>query len=364
MLNRIKKARRKARAAKEAKNKQLEVEWPQRCKENQVATKKEEIEQKFIDEEHYELSREYHEYYQRAISLNNTGVYHFESGNYDQARVLFRDALKALRESTMAAARCSTYCEEHRHHQKSNDDKIPEFITMTDDSEGSSDSHNTYLSNNKYDSNNIDDSNEEVQIQLKWSKRAPLHSELLLNIMPPEAAATTQGNIFSRALFLIDMNNQDNQQILFQEDMGANESKGIIYNMALSYLYLAIQKGSPGLLKKARQLFSKIIQLQPSPPTRSSGKFDGGYNGSDFYPMGCEAFSKGTADTVTSSVEFEFETTPNPVECSDKFWSNFRLPKASYSKIFNRMEKMVRPQTKVLAERRYPNRHEMLLTLS
>merc|ERR1712176_1606140 len=152
--------------------------------------------------------------------------------------------------------------------------------------------------------------------------------------MPREAAATTQGNMFSRALFLIDVNNQSNKQISFQKDMGANESKGIIYNMALSYLYLSIQKGSPGLLKKARQLFSKIIQIQPSPSTRSSGKFEGGYDECDFYPMGSEAFSRGTADTITSSVEFEFETTPNPVECTDKFWSNFRLPKASYSKIF------------------------------
>lgn len=356
MFNKIKKARRKARAAKEAKKKELEVEWPQ--KENKVETTKEVIEQNFINEEHYELTREYHEHYQRAISLNNTGVYHFESGDYDQARILFRDALKALRESTMAAAKCSTYCEEHQH-QQSNDDKIPEFITMTDDSEGSSDSNNTF------DDNDFD-SSEGVQIQLKWSKRAPLHSELLLNIMSQEAAATTKGNIFSRALFLIDMNNQNNQQILYQEDMGTNESKGIIYNMALSYLYLSIQKGSPGLLKKARQLFSKIIQLQPSPPTTStsSSKFDGGYDDCDFYPVGSEAFSKGTADTVTSSVEFEFETTPNPVECSDKFWSNFRLPKASYSKIFNRMEKMVQPRTKVPVERRYSNRHEMLLTLS
>merc|ERR1712176_1277377 len=114
--------------------------------------------------------------------------------------------------------------------------------------------------------------------------------------MPREAAATTQGNMFSRALFLIDVNNQSNKRISFQKDMGANESKGIIYNMALSYLYLSIQKGSPGLLKKARQLFSKIIQLEASPPTTStsSNKFDGGYDDCDFYPVGSEAFSKGT----------------------------------------------------------------------
>eukprot|EP00548_Thalassiothrix_antarctica_P003396 CAMPEP_0194137930 /NCGR_PEP_ID=MMETSP0152-20130528/7765_1 /TAXON_ID=1049557 /ORGANISM="Thalassiothrix antarctica, Strain L6-D1" /LENGTH=409 /DNA_ID=CAMNT_0038835151 /DNA_START=21 /DNA_END=1250 /DNA_ORIENTATION=+ len=153
-------------------------------------------------------------YQNEAIYFNNTAVYHFEYGNYEKARTNFSDALKALRN-------------------------------------GAVENENTSSSNNN-------EGQQQRPIRFKWSKYAPPHSEMLSDL--PELSKSDNTNILRRALFIIDIKNSttpsDNNNM---DDVVAKQSRVIIYNLALSYLYSALKNKSMGLFKKSRQLFEKII---------------------------------------------------------------------------------------------------------
>lgn len=139
----------------------------------------------------------------KAFSLNNQGVAHFENGNYDQARTLFREALEAIK---LGMAGLNT------------------------DAETSSSASN---------------------VGFQWSKNAPLHADLNLSV-PAEASF-----IFRRALIIVPMANESPRPSSFHE-----ESTGIIYNLALSYLVSGFLMNSSSLLNKARKFFEIVVAMR------------------------------------------------------------------------------------------------------
>jgi len=173
---------------------------------------------------------EHHVYYQKAILLNNTAVYQVENGNYEKARLLFRDALKALRSSTV-----EEYSPEGQQQQSSS---------------SCCDNNNPVCKRNR--------------LHFEWSRNAPLHAELNLPSPTPDTSY-----IFRRALFLTDResNNNNNSssstvlktKCLLHHNDTVEESKAIIYNLALSYLLSGFININSSLLEKSRQLFEKII---------------------------------------------------------------------------------------------------------
>jgi len=273
--------------------------------------------QTFVNQEHYKVLKSYHEYYQRSILLNNTAVYHFESGNYEKARTSFRDALKALRNSTVAAESCSRFCEQQGQSKRS-------------------------------------------RIRFKWSKYAPLHSEMLTNL----PSTSTPDNIFRRALFLIDVNNTTGNlssanYLHHHNNVAADESKAIIYNLALSYLYSALKNKSTGLLKKARQLFEKIILFIPSSPSSSDTSINNGCSRKENCSSVKNSESMPADLSRSSSEEDQLEAGDacnKDMDLLNKEFNKFQLTKASYNNVFYRMEHLVRAEGL--------KRHDLILMLS
>merc|ERR1711862_125065 len=80
--------------------------------------------------------------------------------------------------------------------------------------------------------------------------------------------------IFRKALLLEDGNDKEtsvtmgNPMYLHIAKNADEESKAIIYNLALSYLYAGEVKKKSSLRRKARQLFEKIIDSMPNPSSK------------------------------------------------------------------------------------------------
>jgi hypothetical protein len=140
--------------------------------------------------------------YQKAITLNNQGVVHFESGNYEQARLIFRDSLEGMKLS-MA-------------------DQRPSF-----ESNGSSQT-----------------------VGFQWSKHGPLHSEL--NIPAPGASSF----IFRRALIIVPASDAHSTADL------PEESTAIIYNVALAYMLSGHITNCSSLLEKSRKFFEIVVAMR------------------------------------------------------------------------------------------------------
>jgi len=175
----------------------------------------------YVDHHHISVdydTTELSHYYQKAIVLNNTAVYQFENGNFDKARIIFRNALKELRngtillDSTNNSERCSL------------------------DSSCDSNTTTTTANNNRF--------------RFRWSKCAPMTSDNTV--------------IFRKALFLY---HSDTNKWGYNNNNMKEESKAIIYNLALSYLLLGLQQDNNNnnkrslLFQKSRQLFQKIIHF-------------------------------------------------------------------------------------------------------
>jgi len=157
--------------------------------------------------------------YQEAIRVNNLAVHQFEKGKYEEARLLFRDALRALRNSSINEKR-SHFTDDNRSGKRSN-------------------------------------------IEFKWSKYAPFHSKLDLPTPTPETPY-----IFRKALLIEESSIKKTMLTTSINYIVDEEIKAIIYNLALSYLYSGFVNRNPTLKKKARQLFAKIINFIPDFPPR------------------------------------------------------------------------------------------------
>ena len=151
--------------------------------------------------------------YQNAICWNNEGVTHFESGNYEEARVMFREALEAIK------------------------------VSMAESNQESS---NTCGSD----------------VRFQWSANGPIHAELNL---PVPAASNF---IFRRALVIFTRSDTQSTADL------PEESTAIIYNMALSYLLSGFLTNCSNLLDKARNFLDIVVAIRQR--RSESAKLDGG----------------------------------------------------------------------------------------
>ena len=139
--------------------------------------------------------------YQNAICWNNQGVTHFESGNYEEARVMFTEALEAIK------------------------------VSMAESNQGSS---NTCGSD----------------VRFQWSANGPIHAELNL---PVPAASNF---IFRRALVIFTRSDTQSTADL------PEESTAIIYNMALSYLISSFLTNCSSLLDTARKFLEVVVAMR------------------------------------------------------------------------------------------------------
>jgi tetratricopeptide (TPR) repeat protein len=157
--------------------------------------------------------------YHTAICFNNQGVTHFEQGNYEQARSMFRKSLEGIK---VALA------------------------------ERSADA-----------SNNVSGASGPC-VGFGWSKNGPLHADLNL---PAPAAPNF---IFCRALVIV----PPSDDFLPQTDL-PKESTAIIYNMALAYMLSGFLTNCSSLLEKGRKFLEialAIRQRSGSEPAKLDGE--------------------------------------------------------------------------------------------
>jgi hypothetical protein len=140
--------------------------------------------------------------YQNAICLNNQGVSQLESGNYEQARLLFRESLESIK-VTMA-----------------------EFTQNESNAAGPS-------------------------VGFTWSKNGPLHAELGL---PTPAASNF---IFRRALLI----HYSSESSLARSEL-TDESTAIIYNLALSHMMSGFLTNCSSLLERSRKFFEIVAVMR------------------------------------------------------------------------------------------------------
>ncbi|KAI2502065.1 hypothetical protein MHU86_12384 [Fragilaria crotonensis] len=140
--------------------------------------------------------------YQNAIRLNNQGVLQFENGNYEHARLLFREALEAVK------------------------------ISMAAFSES-------------------DGANAGPSVGFGWSKNGPLHAELGL---PIPAASNF---IFRRALVLL-----PSCEVLPTRAELTEESTAIIYNLALAHMISGFLTNCSSLLDRSRKFFEIVTAMR------------------------------------------------------------------------------------------------------
>jgi hypothetical protein len=140
--------------------------------------------------------------YQKAITLNNQGVAHLESGNYEQARLVFRDSLEGIKLSM--------------------DDQAPSF-------------HNNGSSQT---------------VGFQWSNHGPLHSDL--NTPVPGVSSF----IFRRALVILPPPDAHSTADL------PEESTAIIYNLALAYMLSGHITNCSSLLEKSRKFFEVVVAMR------------------------------------------------------------------------------------------------------
>lgn len=140
---------------------------------------------------------------QKAILRNNQGVKHFESGNFDCAREMFRGALESIK------------------------------LAVASNRERPSDGADTPSRN-----------------AFRWSKNAPLHAELGL----PEPAGSSF--IFRRALIVVAGSGEQPNTDL------AEESTAIIYNLALSCLTSGFMRNSSKLLRTGQKFFEIVLAIR------------------------------------------------------------------------------------------------------
>jgi tetratricopeptide (TPR) repeat protein len=140
--------------------------------------------------------------YQKAVATNNEGVKHFESGNYQQARDMFRHALECIKSSMV-------------------------------DSQKAVNSTKSSPSNGLY-----------------WSKNAPLHSEL--NLSAPAGSSF----IFRRALIIVPLSSHQ-----LVSDL-SEESTAIIYNLALSCLIAGFISNCSKLMRTGAQFFDIVLAIR------------------------------------------------------------------------------------------------------
>ena len=140
--------------------------------------------------------------YHQAICLNNQGVSHFESGNYERARLLFREALEAVKAS------------------------MAEFTQSDGQNAGPS-------------------------VGFSWSKNGPLHAELGL---PIPAASNF---IFRRALAIVPSREVPATSAEFTEECTA-----IIYNLALAHMISGFLTNCSSLLDRSRKFFEIVAAMR------------------------------------------------------------------------------------------------------
>ena len=141
--------------------------------------------------------------YQNAICLNNQGVTHFENGNYEQARLMFRQSLEGIK---ISLAEC--------------------------DAERSSNTSGP-------------------RVGFHWSMNGPLHADL--NIPAPAAP----NFIFRRALVIV----LPSDDFLPVSDL-PQESAAIIYNMALAYMLSGFLTNCSSLLEKGRTFLEIALVMR------------------------------------------------------------------------------------------------------
>lgn len=145
----------------------------------------------------------YSESIQKAILTNNQGVRQLESGNFDCAREMFRDALESLK---LAISRNT------------------QTVAAGEDTSSSN--------------------------GFQWSKNAPLHAELGL---PAPAGSSF---IFRRALIIVAVS-----EALPNGDL-TEESTAIIYNLALSCLTSGFVSNSSKLIGTSQKFFDIVLAIR------------------------------------------------------------------------------------------------------
>lgn len=156
--------------------------------------------------------------YQTAICFNNEGVAHFEQGNYEQARSMFRKSLEVIK------------------------------ITLAERTNATDASSSSNISG--------------PSVGFAWSRNGPLHADLNL---PAPAAPNF---IFCRALVIV----PPSDDFVPQTDL-PQESTAIIYNMALAYMLSGFLTNCSSLLEKGRKFLEIALAIRQR--RSESAKLDG-----------------------------------------------------------------------------------------
>lgn len=245
------------------------------------------------------MGHQYHIDYQKAILLNNTAVYQIENGHYEKACNLFQHALRTL------------------HNSK---------VNMRNSQHGSQNTTCGELGCKR------------SRIEIQWSRDAPLHSELNLLTPSPDTSY-----IFRRALFLTNRNNGENLRTTAIEKRGVlapcnmdQESKGIIYNLGLSYLLSGFVSNNSVKLKKARQLFEKMVHSILNSSMNNKNKS----SNKDYLHSSDEKFiinntDKGNNDYLLETAVY------NNMGWLDEEFCDFHLAQVCYNEVFHRMEYLI-----------------------